>query len=120
MELEPEVRSTLEANAKYSGVIEKVEHRTEPFEYIDVVVHPDGVDYTVKLGFPANLTYLPNGEAGSNLAKLADRFGYKRARGKFNTDALIGCRVEFIAGEPQKTDRGVFSRILPETMRPIK
>lgn len=119
MKLNPEVRSSLEANTKYAGVIEKVEERTDPYAYVDLVIRPDGVDYTVRVGFPANLTFLPNGEPGSGLAKLAVRFGYEAtAEAEFDTDSLAGKRVEFIAGTPQKTERGEFSRILQETIIP--
>jgi hypothetical protein len=120
MELKPEIRSTLEANAKYTGIIEKIEHRSEPYEYLDVLIKPDGVEYTIKVGLPANLTYFPDGAPCSNLAKFVDRFGYKVAHGDFDSDSLVGKRVEFIAGEPQKTERGLFSRVLPETIRPVK
>ena len=102
----------------YKATIKAVKLRTEPFEYVDVFVVPDGfedkLEQGLKYGCPNYLS--PN----SKLGKLLSLFVELRGREVYDPEELlVGKRVSIIvSNEPAKDGSGVYARVLE--VKPLK
>ena len=91
----------------HQGKIIGINWRTNPYEYMDVVIESE--DLTVKVGFPANL--YPTNITGQLLTK----FGANFAIGD-NIDP-----VKILVGKPcafVSIKKGNFANIQPQSLRP--
>lgn len=101
-------------DGKHVGTIMNVSYREEPFQYTDVFVQPDGVDFEVKLGIPTRLS----GE--TKLGKLLRKFGADLRPGE-EVDLesiLLKRRVEFMTVN-EETENGCYARIVDGSLKPL-
>lgn len=103
---------------KHTGEIDKVElaERKKDVEYIDVTLTCDGEEAKPRAGYPANLT------PTTLLGELLQRFGASPEIGvEIDIEAIliVGTRVSYMTMD-QKTDRGTFSRVVRESLKPLK
>jgi len=111
---------------KHTGKIQQVTKEVrgkEGYEYLDVYVTVDGVknskgeEVTIKYGCPFDLT--PN----TKLGKLLMNFGVTRKQIESGEEIDIeeilkkGTPVSFMTID-EKTDRGVFARIVDDSLKP--
>ena len=103
----------------YTGKIEKVEFRKDPYEYTDFFVSVDGTDRVIKYGVPTKMS------AETSLGKLyALHMGVEIKGGKdYDPEDLIGKKVKYmVVNEPGKGKNSnmEFSRIVEGSLKPIK
>jgi len=97
----------------HTGTIEDVQYREQPYKYTDVVILMD--DMNLKVGYP---TFL-NQE--SKLFKMLEKFGASFEDGKDLSPEMYltkGKKVSFMTIK-EKTDKGTFARIIPESLKPL-
>ena len=99
---------------KHEGIITKIEHRTEPYGYIDIYVKPKNKDFEVKAGFPDVIT------PKSSLGKLLERLGITfTIHEKVNLRKLIGKEVSFMSTNETK-DQVTYVRVLRDTIKSLE
>lgn len=101
---------------QHTGKIVKVESRDEPFEYTDFVVEVD--DYPsvqLKIGGPTNVSVDKNGKPKSKLAILLERLGVDLSADEIDEQEAVGKQISFTTTN-EKTPKGTFARIIPETI----
>ena len=103
---------TLE-DGKHTGIIDSVEYRTEPYEYVDVVIKETETKLNIKCGYPFTIT--DNTALGIALI----RFGAKLEVDKeVDPDEYfkVGAEVEFMT-LTEDTKKGRFARIISESLK---
>ena len=96
---------------KHDGIITRIEHRTEPYGYIDIYIQPKGEEFEVKAGFPDVIT------PKSSLGKLLERLGINFSiHERVNLRHLIGKEVSFMSTNEIK-DNNVYVRVLRDTIK---
>ena len=110
-----EVKATLVLpDGKHKGVITNVSHRTDPFGYIDMTVKVAKTEGELRFGYPDTIT------ERTGLGKFLDQMGIKLVVGK-QVDLgheLLGRQISFTS-ENEETEKGVFARIIAETVKPL-
>lgn len=105
-------------DGKYQGVIKAIEERTDPFEYTDIYVETKDENdkfVSLKTGFP---TYY---STNSKLGKLLEKFLGRDLIPDEKVDpekVLVGRKIEFMVLN-EKTEKGVFAKIIQESIKPI-
>ena len=114
MELEVKESISLE-DGVHKGRIEKVEYRTEPFEYTDIFVKEETSGYSLKYGCPTIIT------EKSRLGKLLAKFTKVVAGLKIDPElVLVGECVEFMSILKERTDKqGEFTEIVEDSIKPV-
>lgn len=102
----------------HKGVIIGVEERTQPYNYIDVVLEfkEDDKAKQIKAGYPDFLS------TESKLGNLLARFGADISTPGTFIDPekeLIGKKCQFITINQQK-EKGTFANVVPESLKPLK
>jgi len=110
---------------KHTGKVSRIEKRdTKEFVYLDVHVSVDGAEkgdglpVTIKYGCPFDLT------VNTKLGRLMMNFGVPRsdieAKRKVNVADVLkkGIKVQFLT-QNEKTDNGIFARIVDGTLKPL-
>ncbi|MHA1865010.1 MAG: hypothetical protein ACTSWZ_00765 [Candidatus Heimdallarchaeaceae archaeon] len=105
---------------KHTFELTKVELRTEPFEYLDFYFKLTDVEGNpeVKYGVPYNFSVGKDGKPRSKLAKLLEKLGVDVTK-EIDTDELVGIEGTVMTIN-EETDRGVFARIVPESIKVSK
>jgi len=101
-------------DGNHTGVISKITERTEPYEYTDIFIKPDGLDVEIKHGCPSVLS------EKSKLGRLMQTFGEKFEKDK-EVDiekVLIGKRVNFMTLIKKGKEGKEFSEIFDDSMKP--
>lgn len=103
-------------DGKHEGEVTKLEERTEPYQYTDIFIKPDGHDVEIKYGCPSVLT--PN----SKLGRLVVAFGFQPVKDQvITTDELkavfVGKRVEFMTLKKKSSDGKEFSEVISESVK---
>lgn len=100
-------------DGKHTGTIVRVEERTEPYEYTDVVIKEDSKELELKYGCP---TYL---STNSKLGRLLANFTKVEVDIEIDpAEVLKDKRVEFMTLR-KKTEKGEFTEIVADSVRPI-
>ena len=110
MERTVEERKVL-IDGKHEGVIAEVSYRTEPFEYVDLIIESENVK--LKVGYPFKI--MPD----SKLGKLLSLFGAKLRVGEpIDPDHyFIGRKCEFLTMQ-KTTATGTYANIVPDSVKP--
>jgi hypothetical protein len=102
-------------DVKHTGIITKVEERTEPFHYVDVFLSIDGIPEVENLKWGAPYNPSLNGK----LLKTLSKFGTIEAGKPFSVELLlVGRRVEFMT-ITEDTENGRFARVVDGSLRPF-
>lgn len=113
MELVPKKGINLE-EGKYSGVVSRIEYRTEPYKYTDVyieVVGKEGIE--LKYGCPTSEGM------DSKLMKLLAKFTeIKEGQAVDPEKVLIGQQVSFVVVDEDKGDR-TYAKIAEGSIKPL-
>jgi len=97
----------------HTGKVDRIEYRTDPYEYTDVIVKLDDKDVELKYGCPTNLS------TTSKLGRLLSIFGELKVGAEVDIDkALIGKKVQFQT-VTEKTPKGEFARIIGESIKKL-
>ena len=114
MQIPVEIPKTL-SEGKKSGAISRVEYRTEPYSYPDIFIRTteDGEDREVKYGCPTKITSV------TKLGKLLVAFGAILTVGASidPENILVGKKCTFMV-QNVETDRGEFSRVIDNSIKP--
>jgi len=103
------VEGTSIEEGKHKGEIVDLAYRSEPFNYVDVIVtvddmkREDGTPFTLKYGMP----YKENATSQSKLGEFLDNFGFKMSD-EVELDSLKGRKVTYIT----KVDNKGYSEIV--------
>jgi len=105
-------------DGQHTGVITKVEYRTEPYKYTDVFVETNNTEGNVvelKYGCPTSIT------AETKLGKLLKRFGAELNVKEvlYPAKILTGKKVTFMTMNEVK-EKGTFSRIVKDSLKPLE
>lgn len=97
-----------------SGEITKVEYRDEPYQYTDIFIKIDNLDFELKYGCPTILS------PDSKLGRLMKVFGAASEAGtKLDPDkVLIGKRVVFMTLMKKNKDGKEYSEIVADSIKP--
>lgn len=112
--LEVEAVTTI-PDGKHDGIITALQHRSEPFGYIDVFIKEKKSEATLKIGFPDKIT------EKTQLGKFLIKMGIAVEVGKkidLRRD-LLSREVSFMT-ENEENEKGVFARVLHGTVKPLK
>ena len=114
-----EVKAPLKIeDGKHEGIIKKIEYRGEEtgdkYEYTDIYIEEIETGLVLKVGVPTYLS--PNSKFGKLLSSFLGRELKPKER-IVPEQLLIEKEVEFLT-TTEKTDKGEFSRILVETLKP--
>jgi len=103
-------------DGKHEGVIKELIEKTEPYNYLDIVIKEKEQDIDLKCGVPVHVT------ENSALGKILINFGATLEVDKeIDIDSYIkkNMKVEF-STITEETKKGNFARIVPQTLKPIK
>ena len=94
------------------GTITRVVPRTTPqnYKYIDIFVKPDNTESEIPYSTPDNVS------VNSKLGKVFEQVQKLIPGEEFDDILLIGKKVSFMTIQ-EKTDKGIFSRILDNTLK---
>lgn len=103
---------------KHTGAIDHIEvsERKPTVEYLDVHLTCDGTDVVLKAGYPTSLN------PTTLLGKLLGRFGAKvEPKAKVDVGSVLaaGRKVQYVTVD-DKSERGTFSRVARESLRPLE
>ncbi len=113
--MELEVKPTISIDdGAHTGVVEKVEFRTDPYSYTDVIVKVDEKDFSLKWGAP---TYLSE---GSKLFRALLLFKPDLKVGdKVDPETVFkGQKVSFMTLTEKKGDKE-YARIVDGSLKPV-
>lgn len=99
-------------DGKYKGKIVKIEERTEPYHYLDIVIKESTTGGNLTVGYPMKIT------EESALGKCIVRFGGELKVGeklKLENIFAVSLDVVFMTLN-KKSDKGEFTNILKETL----
>ncbi len=103
-------------DGSHSGEIVKIEERTEPYEYTDLLVSLDDQEVQIRYGCPSVLT--PN----SKLGRLLLAFGFQPVKEQVVTteqlkQAFVGKKVEFMTLKKKTKEGKEFSEIVEDSLK---
>lgn len=99
---------------KYDGKIVEIQERTDPYAYIDLIVEVK--DLRIRLGLPDKITKTSHlGVVLQNFGCDPDNLDQDIDIEKLFMDKKVECLVK-----NKKTDRGTFSQIIFDTLKPKK
>ncbi len=113
--MELEVKPTISiADGLHTGVIEKIEYRTDPYNYTDVIVKVDGEEFTLKWGAP---TYLSEGSKLFITLKVFDPS--LKVGDKVDPESILkDKKVSFMTLTEAKGDKK-YARIVDGSLKPV-
>ena len=101
-------------DGRHTGVVQELKYRTEPYSYVDIVIKEDLTGMEIKVGIPFNVSNT------STLGRVLEGFGLVIEDGKeIEIEDYInkGLKVSFVT-ITEKTEKGTFSRIVSESLKP--
>jgi len=103
------------SDGKHEGIITELEHRTDPFSYIDIHIKEKVTGAKLRVGFPGKITI------GTGLGKFLSRMDVLLAVGvKVDlSKELLGAEVTFLT-QNEESDKGIFARVMPDSVKPKK
>jgi hypothetical protein len=105
-------------DGKHSGTIIRVEFRSDPYEYTDIVIKLDDADIEMKYGCPTVLS------ENSKLGRLVIAMGEKFEKGKkVNPEkTLKDKKVEFmtLTKKSKQDSKKSYSEIVADSIKPIE
>lgn len=101
-------------DGKHTGQIMRIESRTEPYEYTDIIIKPDDQDVELKYGCPTVLS------ENSKLGTLMMAFGSMFEKGKeiSISEYLVGKRVQFMTLTKARDGKN-FAEIVKDSVKPV-
>lgn len=100
-------------DGKHTGIVQKVEYREKPYNYVDIVIKEDTTGLDLKAGYPFYIS------ENSALGQVLMNFGMKNEIGKeVEIEDYIngGLKVSFLT-QTEKTDKGNFVRIIQSSLK---
>jgi hypothetical protein len=103
-------------DGKHTGIIDSIEYREEPYEYVDINIKENKTALVLKCGVPFSIS------ENTALGQMLIRFGAKLEVGKsievedFIKENLV---VEFVT-ITEDTKKGTFARIQSKSLKPAK
>ena len=98
----------------HAGKIVRVERRTEPYDYVDIIIADvDGKVAELKWGAPFSTSM------AGKLMKFVMNFVKVEEGKELNLDCLINQSVTFVSFN-EETKRGTFARIVDGSIKPAK
>lgn len=97
----------------HEGAIIEIQERTEPYEYVDLIIESEGS--RVKAGYPATINPV------SNLGKLLTRFGVElKIDEEIDVEkTLVGKKVKFQTMTEER-DGMKFSKVISTSVKPME
>lgn len=113
MEIEFKASANLEDGLHY-GVIDHVENRTDPFEYLDIFIKESETKFTLKYGCPNNAT------EKTKLGKLLLKFKPEIKIGeKVDPEKiLVGKEIKFMTVVEKAKDGNEYCRVVDGSIKP--
>jgi hypothetical protein len=115
--LKAKVEKTIKIDdGKHEGEITAINYKDEPYNYVDIVIKESKQDIELKCGVPFSIT------ENTALGKLLQAFGATLEVDKeIEVEDFLktGTKVEFLT-MTEKTAKGTFARIIPDSVKPIK
>jgi hypothetical protein len=101
-------------DGSHEGVIVRVERRTTPFDYTDLIISMNEGKTELKAGFPTYIT------PESHMGKLLTRMGTTLVIGTmYDPEALLkGKKVFFMTLTDKKSDGREFAEVIRESIKP--
>lgn len=105
-------------DGKYEGIIKALNYRDKPFEYVDIVIEETKSELPINCGVPQKIT------ENTMLGRIMENFGcdiekFVDSEIDIEDYIKIGMKVQFLI-QNKKTDKGTFSNIVPNTLKPLK
>ncbi len=114
MEFVVKQKPELLADGKYEGEITKVEYKTDPYDYTDIFVKPEGKDFELKYGCPSNVN------EATKLGMLLANFTELVIDSNIDPEkVLVGKKVKFLT-IVEKTPEGEFVKIVANSIKPLE
>jgi len=113
MEIEVKESVSLE-DGKHSGLVERIEYRTDPYDYTDVYIKELDTGFTLKYGCPTAVS------DKSKLGKLLSRF-IELKKGSMVDPAkiLVGREVTFMTITKQGKNNKEYTEIVDDSVKPV-
>lgn len=110
MKIEVEESRSIEPG-RHPAQIHKLEEREEPYHYVDVYFELEDAGTDIKMGCPAKIT------KNTRLGKLLETVGHHLKVGNMIDlgEVLVGKKV-WLQTVNEKTENGVFARVMPESI----
>lgn len=106
-------------DGKQTGTIDRVEERTDPFEYTDVYIKESKTGFQLKLGCPTRIS-IKDSEPKSKLASLLSKFVDLKAGLMLDpAKVLVGKEVEFMTLTKKNKDGKEFVEIVEGSIKPL-
>lgn len=102
-------------DGKHEGLIVDVNHREDPFGYIDVFIKEKVTAAKIKVGFPDKITET------TALGKFLENMGLDLHVGQpIDLKLLLLSRAVTFSTVNEETDKGVFARVIRGSIKPKK
>ena len=112
MEIEVKASVNLE-DGKHNGTIEKIEFRTEPYEYTDIFVKEQETGFIVKHGCPTLIS------EKTKLGKLLAKFVELKVGEKLDPEKVLsGKEITFMTIMEKGRDGNEYNRIVDGSIKP--
>jgi len=116
-EMKGKVEDTIKIeDGKHKGVITDIIYKDEPYNYVDIVIKEESQEIELKCGVPFKIT------ENTALGQILQNFGAElKVDKEIEIDDILkkDTKVEFLT-KTEKTERGTFARIIPDTVKPLK
>ncbi|MAH50117.1 hypothetical protein CMI37_30130 [Candidatus Pacearchaeota archaeon] len=102
-------------DGKHTGEIVRVEARNEPFAYVDFYIKPEGTDFEIKYGCPANIS------VNTKLGKLLALFAVFKPGDHVDPELVMkGKKVAFMTQMEKASDGNEYVRIVENSIKPAE
>lgn len=103
-------------DGNYIGQIIRVEFKEDPYAYTEIIIKEDKTELELKCSIPTKITeYTALGTILMNMG-----IGTIEVNKEYDVEnLLVGKKVSFIVIS-KKTEKGTFSNIVPNSLKPIK
>ena len=111
MEIEVKASANLQ-DGQYKGVIDHVEYRTDPFEYVDVFIKENTTGFVLKWGAPMNIS------EKTKLGKMIAKFVNFKVGDKIDPEKTLNGREVMFMILMEKKDGNEYARIVDGSIKP--
>ena len=120
LKMKPQISEKIEIpQGKHTGVIAKIENRTTPYNYTDIFIKVDGLDATLKVGYPTILQVTADKKPASKLASVLVRLGLDINK-EVDLEKAVGLKVEFVSFDKISEKNGnTYATIAPESVKKL-
>ena len=113
MEIEVKESVSLE-DGKHAGLVERIEYRTDPYEYTDIYIKELDTGFALKYGCPTAVS------EKSKLGKLLSRFiELKKGTMVDPAKILVGREVTFMTITKQGKNNKEYTEIVDDSVKPV-